>query len=218
MAVGRPRAFDMCEALDKAMEVFWRKGYEGASLVDLTGAMGINSPSLYSAFGSKEGLFRAVLDRYDKTRSSFLTDVLSAPTARDAAELFLRGVSDGATDPKNPPGCLLVQSGLSCGDSAASVPEELARHRAGAELTLRERFECAKSEDDLPQDADPAALARYLVAVANGMCVQASSGASRKDLHEVAKMALAMWPSKKSPAKKPKPSKGHTPSASARAR
>ena len=87
MAVGRPRAFDMNEALDRAMEVFWRKGYEGASLVDLTTSMGINSPSLYAAFGSKEGLFRAVLDRYDQTRAGFFTDVLEAPTAREACAL-----------------------------------------------------------------------------------------------------------------------------------
>ena len=215
MAVGRPRAFDMNEALDRAMEVFWRKGYEGASLVDLTAAMGINSPSLYAAFGNKEGLFRAVLDRYDQTRAGFLTDVLEAPTAREAAARFLRGVADRATDPDDPPGCLLVQSGLSCGDAAAKIPEELARHRAGAELTLRERFECAKSQGDLPKDADPAALARYLVAVSNGMCVQASSGTARKDLRQVAEMALAVWPV---PDPRPKKQKATPQKARAQAR
>jgi len=194
MGVGRPRTFDMSEALDRAMEVFWRKGYEGASMVDLTTAMGINSPSLYAAFGSKEGLFHAVLDHYDQDRAGFLSEVLASSTAHEAAECFLLGVADRATDPNDPPGCLLLQSGLTCGDAASDIPEELARHRNATELTLRERFECAKSEGDLPPDASPAALARYLVTVSNGICVQASSGAGRKELRQIAKMALAALP------------------------
>jgi AcrR family transcriptional regulator len=186
----------MTYALDRAMEVFWRKGYEGASLVDLTGAMGINSPSLYAAFGSKEGLFRAVLDHYDKTRAGFLNNVLEADTAREAAERFLFGLVDKATDPENPPGCLLIQSGMTCGEDASAIPKEVARHRAGAELALRERFECAKSDNDLPKDTDAAALARYIMAVANGMCVHAAAGASRAELQQTAELALASWPVK----------------------
>jgi AcrR family transcriptional regulator len=184
----------MDAALDKAMQVFWRKGYEGASMADLTTAMGINSPSVYAAFGNKIGLFKCVLDHYDKTREGFLSDVLAAPTAKDAASLFLMGVAERATNPSHPPGSLLVQSGLTCGDTAANVPEEVARHRAGAELALRERFECCATAKELPKGAEPPALARYLVALANGMCVQASSGASREELQQVAQLALAAWP------------------------
>jgi AcrR family transcriptional regulator len=194
MAVGRPRAFDMNKALDAAMEVFWRKGYEGASMVDLTTAMGISSPSLYAAFGSKKGLFHAVLDHYDQDRAGFLSDVLAQPTARESAARFLFGVADRATDPDEPPGCLLVQSGLSCGDEASDIPKELATHRNATELTLRERFECAKTAGDLPRDANPAALARYLMTVANGICIQASSGVVRKDLRQIAEMALVALP------------------------
>ncbi len=119
MRTGRPRGFCVEETLDRAMTVFWRHGYEGASLSDLTSAMGINSPSLYACFGSKEGLFRAVLERYDERRKSFMESVLAAPTAAKAAELYLHGVADFAIDTsgQNPPGCLLLQSGLSCGDS-----------------------------------------------------------------------------------------------------
>jgi len=192
--LGRPREFDMHAALDQAMQVFWRKGYQGASMADLTAAMGINSPSVYAAFGNKHGLFKAVLDHYDKTRAGFLRDVLAAPTAKDAASRFLMGVAERATNPRHPPGSLLVQSGLTCGDAAANIPEEVARHRAGAELALRERFECSTAAQELPKGAEPPALARYLIAVANGMYVQASSGASREELQQVAQLALAAWP------------------------
>jgi len=204
MGVGRPRAFDVEKALDAAMEIFWRKGYEGASLVDLTTAMGISSPSLYAAFGSKHGLFRAVLDHYDRDRAGFLSEVLDAPTAREAASRFLLGVVERATDPDYPPGCLLVQSGLSCGDEASNVPKELAQHRAATELALRERFECAKGDNDLPKEANACVLARYLVTVANGICVQASSGVGRKDLKLTAEMALASFPPVAKPAAKKK--------------
>jgi AcrR family transcriptional regulator len=190
--MGRPREFDVEKSLDQAMKVFWRKGYEGASMSELTAAMGINSPSLYGAFGSKEGLFRAVLDHYDATRSGLLTEILSAHTAREVASRFLCGVADFATDTHHPPGCLLVQAGLSCGD--VDVPKELAKHRAAAELALRERFKCANSQDDLPGGFEPATLARYLITVANGICVQASAGSSRKELRQVAELALAGWP------------------------
>src|ERR1700722_9586218 len=110
MRTGRPRNFCVDDSLDRAMTVFWRQGYEGASLADLTAAMGINSPSLYACFGSKEGLFRAVLERYDERRKSFMESVLAAPTAAQAAEAYLHGVADFAVDTsgKNPPGCLLL--------------------------------------------------------------------------------------------------------------
>jgi AcrR family transcriptional regulator len=207
--LGRPREFDMHAALDQAMQVFWRKGYEGASMADLTTAMGINSPSVYAAFGNKLGLFKAVLDHHDKTNEGFLRDVLAAASAKDAATCFLLGVAERVTGPGHPPGSLLVQGGLTCGDSAAKIPEEVARHRAGAELALRERFECSTAAKELPKGAQPAALARYLIAVANGMCVQASSGASREELCQVAHLALAAWPepARKSRQKMPAPSR-----------
>jgi len=196
---GRPRSFCVEDALDRAMDVFWRKGYQGASMNDLTEAMGINAPSLYACFENKEGLFRAVLDRYEEAGKGFLRNVLDAPTAYEAAALFLTGVASRATDPQShPPGCLLLQSGLAGDDQR--IPNELARHRAEKELALRERFSCAQRGGDLPKSADPAALARYLVTVANGMCVQASSGASREDLQATAEIALGAWPAGK-PAK-----------------
>lgn len=194
MRTGRPRKFCTETALDRAMTVFWRHGYEGATLADLTAAMGINSPSLYAAFGSKEGLFRAVLERYDERRRSFMDKVLAARDAYSVAQLFLEGVAEFAADTsgRNPPGCLLLQSGLSCGDQ--DIPDEVARHRAEKEAALRARLERAKEEGDLPASADPTTLARYLMTVSNGICVQATTGASVDELREIARMALAAWP------------------------
>lgn len=197
--MGRHREFEVEKALDSAMKVFWQKGYEGASISDLTEAMGINSPSLYAAFGSKEGLFTAVLNHYDATRSGLLSQILDAPTAREVASRFLCGVADFATDKHHPPGCLLVQAGLSC--SETDIPRQIARHRAAAELALRERFECAKRGGDLPRSADPPALARYLLAVGNGICVQAASGTKREELRKIAEMALAGFPEGHQPRK-----------------
>lgn len=196
---GRPRSFCTDTVLDRAMTVFWRKGYEGASLAELTDAMGINPPSLYAAFGNKEGLFRAVLERYDARRQALMDRVLTAPDPRAVARQFLEGVADFSADTegRSPPGCLLVQGGLSCSDS--DIPQVLAEHRAEKERALRERFERDKKAGNLPKNANPATLAGYLVAVANGMCVQASAGASAKQLHEIVEMALMAWPAAMNP-------------------
>jgi AcrR family transcriptional regulator len=194
MAVGRPRRFDLDQALEQAMQVFWRLGYEGASLAELTKAMGINSPSLYAAFGSKEGLFKAVLDHYAARREECLAKVLAAPTAREAAERLLYGLVDLVTDPDEPPGCLFLQGGLACGVTTQTIPQELARRRADLEKSLEERFAKARDMGDLSASADPAALARYLVAVCNGIAVQAAAGARRDELREIAALALHAWP------------------------
>jgi AcrR family transcriptional regulator len=190
MAMGRPRAFDADAALDQAMEVFWRHGYEGATIAQLTEAMGINPPSLYAAFGSKEGLLKAALDRYSAKRACWMEEILSAPTAREVAERMLMGTADTQTDPANPPGCLLVQGGLACGTGSENVPFELAARRAETEDQLRDRFIRAKAEGDLKETADPAALARYLSAVNAGMGVMASSGADREALRQVAAVSV----------------------------
>ncbi|WP_315736503.1 MULTISPECIES: TetR/AcrR family transcriptional regulator [unclassified Bradyrhizobium] len=190
MGIGRPRTFDRDTALDQAMEVFWRHGYEGATIAQLTDAMGINPPSLYAAFGSKEALLRAALDRYTARREAWMDEVLSAPTAREVTARMLMGVAEKQTDPSNPPGCLLVQGGLACGSGSANVPFELAARRAQTEAQLRQRFDRAKGEGDLAATADPAALARYVSAVITGMSVMASSGADREALTQVALVAI----------------------------
>lgn len=195
MAKGRPRKFDTNEALDKALMVFWQRGFEGTSLSDLTEAMGINRPSLYAAFGDKETLFRRALDRYAEIGTlAVLHAALEEPTAQRVIERLLRGTAECFTDPCRPAGCLVVQGALACGEAAQSVKEELCARRAAGEAKLRERLARAKSEGDLPADADPTTLARYVATVLQGMSVQAASGASRAELLAVADMVVKSLP------------------------
>jgi AcrR family transcriptional regulator len=194
MAVGRPRGFDVDQALDRALEVFWRKGYEGATLCDLTVAMGINPPSLYAAFGNKEGLFRKALDRYWTVRTAFWEEALAAPTAREAAAILLRGTAKFLSDPCHPKGCLAVHGALASGKDTDCIRQELEKRRGTGLAAIRERLKRAKREGDLPADADAAILARFLATVIEGMAVQAASGASRRDLDRVAETALRAFP------------------------
>src|SRR5260370_13598875 len=139
---GRPRAFDPDVALERAMHVFWAKGYEGASLSDLTQAMRINRPSLYAAFGNKEQLFRKVLDRYMDGPVAYFGKALAAPKAWDVVEEIFLGTARMADDPRLPAGCLMVQGALACGD--ASVRKEVAARRARGVLAWRRRVDGVK--------------------------------------------------------------------------
>jgi AcrR family transcriptional regulator len=192
--LGRPRAFDREDALGNALVVFQRKGYEGSSIADLTEAMGINAPSLYAAFGSKEELFRSALDRYVGIRDDFSREAFKAPKAREVVERLLRGTADQLTDPQSPPGCLLVQGALSCGDAAEPIKRELCFRRVAEEVALRHRLERAVKESDLPRNVNVAGLACYIATVSHGMAVQAAGTATRKDLHAVVDAVMQGWP------------------------
>lgn len=193
---GRPRTFDEDVALDRAMEVFWEKGYEGSSLPELTAAMGMNRPSLYAVFGNKESLFRRALERYQSTRMHYCEAALDEPTARAAVEKLLRGSADAQTRPDSPHGCLGTSGALSCGDEARPLRDELVARRSERERRLRERLERAHAEGDLPAAADPAQLASYLITVLQGMAVQAAGGATRSELHRTVDFVMTGFPAK----------------------
>ncbi len=195
MPSGRTRQFDVDEALDKALNVFWARGYEGATLPALTKAMGINRPSLYAAFGKKEELFRKALDRYQTGPQAFLGEALAKPTARAVAEAIFSGFIRMLRGRDKVRGCLIVCGALACGDEAEPVRHELARLRQAAVSTLRERFERSVQDGDLPEGTDCATLARYVATVLNGQAVQAASGTTEKELRLVSALAMHAWPS-----------------------
>ncbi|CAN7220804.1 TetR/AcrR family transcriptional regulator [Neorhizobium tomejilense] len=192
--MGRHREFDVEKALDAALCVFWRKGYEGASYADLTEAAGVERPALYSAFGNKEALFRKVLARYYERYVDYLPAALQLPTAREVAAHVLQGAIDLTTRYPDHTGCLAIQGVLAGSDEAEPVRQALIESRAEGEAQLRERFERAKAEGDLPETARPDTLAAFLMAVLHGMAVQAKAGFSRDTLEAVAEQALATWP------------------------
>ncbi|WP_134727813.1 TetR/AcrR family transcriptional regulator [Amycolatopsis nivea] len=192
--IGRPRGFDADEALRRAMLVFWEQGYEGASLADLTGAMGITKTSMYAAFGNKEQLFRKALALYDEGPASYGPRAWAEPTAAKVAAAILNGAVRATTDPDCPPGCLGVQGSLAAGELGHPARELLVEWRNAARRALEKRFRRAIDEHDLPPDADPARLARYVMTVAFGIAVEAASGATREELQEVADAAMSNWP------------------------
>ncbi|PXA92440.1 TetR family transcriptional regulator [Nostoc sp. 3335mG] len=193
---GRPREFDVDTALAAALRVFWSKGYEGASLTDLTEAMGITRPSLYAAFGNKEALFRKALDLYEAEKLCYVGRALEAPTAREVAERMLQGGLEMQTSDCEPKGCLGVISAVACGAEAQSIRAEVVARGVAAHAAFVERFERAKAEGDLPDNISAEGLTRHLMAIMQGMAVQAGAGVSREELQNLIRTSLAMWPGK----------------------
>jgi AcrR family transcriptional regulator len=192
---GRPREFCADDALSAALQVFWQKGYEGASLTDLTQAMGISRPSLYACFGNKETLFRRALDLYEREKMAYVGEALTAPTARGVAEHFLRGALEMQTSGNDPKGCLGLISSVACGREAESIRKDVLERGAASNAALIARLERAKAEGDLPAAADAEGLARYLSALCQGMAVQAGAGATPDELSLLVTTALQVWPS-----------------------
>jgi AcrR family transcriptional regulator len=193
-ARGRPREFDADTALDRAIDVFWRHGYEGASLAELTDAMGIAKPSLYAAFGDKESLFQHAVQRYVQTDMSYVDDALAEPTAHEVAAHYLRCNVAAITQAGRPHGCLSVQGGLACATDDRPIVEFLNASRAVSQSRFARRFEEAILAGDLDASESPDALAMYLNTITLGLAVQAGAGATRETLLTVAERALQSFP------------------------
>ncbi|MGE0239016.1 MAG: TetR/AcrR family transcriptional regulator [Parvibaculaceae bacterium] len=191
---GRPRGFDRDRALRQAMQVFWERGYEGTSLSDLTEAMGIERPSLYSAFGCKEALFREAVDLYNSTESPAAEAMLeSAATTREAVARMLRNYAGNYTRPDRPPGCMIVLAALLGTPQNRKVRDHLASHRRQSHEALRRRIEAGKTAGDVPMAADAAMIAGFYSTILEGLSIKARDGASLKTLTAIIDGAMASW-------------------------
>ena len=194
---GRPRGFDTNAALDRALEVFRSHGFQGASLSDLTAAMGVRKPSLYAAFGNKEALYLKALERYATQQFAPHVAVLNAePDGRRAVESYLRSIATMLTDPKLPGGCLVTNGVADCGGPSMPAAVELALRKVlqGGEAKLRERLLRAQRDGQLAPDARVGDLAALFSAVIAGLSVLAKSGAKRAKLYAVITVAMGAWP------------------------
>ena len=187
---GRYRTFDREKALDAALEVFWRHGYEGASVAELTQAMGINRPALYAAYRGKKDLFFRAVDRYNAVHAVHTLLALKEPTAQRATQRYLLRSVEQFTDPDRPLGCFVLQGALVCAPENSDVAAYMAGLRRTAETELRKRYEQALHDGDLPQAEDPAALALYVCVLRHGLAVMACSGATRAELNDSVDRAL----------------------------
>lgn len=193
---GRPREFDVDQALTAALRVFWSKGYEGASMTDLTEAMGITRPSLYAAFGNKEALFRKALDLYERDKMCYVGQSLEAATARGVAERMLNGSLAMQTDRDDPHGCLGVISSVACGAEADCIRQEVLERGKIARQAMVDRMARAIAEGDFTGPVEAEAITDYLYAILQGMAVQAGAGATRQELQRLVDTSLAVWPSR----------------------
>jgi len=202
---GRPRTFDRQAALDAAMELFWRHGYEGTSIADLTAAMGFTPPTLYAAFGSKEDLYREVIQHFLlRSERQRMEAALNQTSAYAMLRYYLYAAAESFTDPSTPAGCMVATAALQCAVENQPIVQEVARIRHQMFIGFVERLDVAKRNQELPETIDSLALANFYTAIVQGMSVQAIDGASSADLIAVADLALSAWPGEKSEGKSQK--------------
>lgn len=192
---GRPRGFDREIALRAAMLLFWKQGFDGTSYTDLTRATGMSKPTIYATFGDKVELFRKAMTFYAQQATTVYQDALERPTAREAVEACLRlarGLNDKTDEPLV---CFLVQGALTGSADTKELRAELGALQRRATQLLQKRLEQGKRKGELPPKANTRAMAEYFTSVVTGLSVQASNGATTRDLHQVIEMAMAAWPS-----------------------
>ncbi|MGP9766663.1 TetR/AcrR family transcriptional regulator [Halomonas sp. AOP13-D3-9] len=187
---GRPRAFDRSAALAIAGETFWRFGYEGASIAELTAAMGITPQSLYAAFTSKADLYREALDWYQSEVGAFAVAALQQEDVVAAFEQLLLEAAEQFCRPGRPQGCMISTAVLNCARDNDAIADMVAREREATMQALHDRIQKGISQGQLSADTNAMALARFAGAIIQGMSVQARDGATAKDLETVAQLAI----------------------------
>lgn len=192
---GRPREFDPDQALAAALRVFWTRGYESASMAELTEAMGITKPSLYACFGNKEALFHKALDLYQREKLGYVSSALDAPTARGVVERLFAGALSAHCGGSDPQGCLGVSSVVAGTCAADSIREHVVAQRTSSETALIARLTRARDEGELAAGSDPKALAQCVTTMLSGLSVKAQSGSCAMDQRAAVDAFLQMWPS-----------------------
>ncbi len=188
--MGRPRGFDRDKALEIAMNLFWKHGYDGVTVSGLAAAMGINRPSLHAAFGGKEDLYRAVLKHYMDVPSSYARAAFAIPDTHAALISLLKGAAKNTTSVDTRRGCLMTLGATIGSIDSAEVREEAALVRKDAEEQIRLRLDEGKRNGHLPADAEIDVVASFVATVVFGMAIKAVGGASRKELERVAEFAM----------------------------
>jgi AcrR family transcriptional regulator len=180
VSVGRPREFDPDRVEDAAMKLFWARGYDGVAISDVSDATGVNRRSIYAEFTSKENLFARATRRYLAGPGDYLVDALAQPTAREVAQAMVRGAAR-------------TVSGTILGCLTVGQAPGLIELREATVHQLAERFDTAVADGEV-LGVDTVVLARWVLAICQGIAVQARSGATRDELQAVAELALAGWP------------------------
>ncbi|MBY5788841.1 TetR/AcrR family transcriptional regulator [Rhizobium leguminosarum] len=188
---GRPPAFDRETVLSAARETFWAHGYEGASIADLTAAMGITPQSLYAAFNSKADLYRAALEQYRGLGSDTFSALGEPIDTVSAFERILRGSAAIFSAPEHPKGCMISTAVLNCASENEVIADHVAAMRRRSLDAFAARIERGIREGDMKPETNPRALARFLGAIIQGMSVQARDGASLEELLDIAVLAIA---------------------------
>jgi AcrR family transcriptional regulator len=195
---GRPAAFDRVIALNKAMKLFWERGYEGTSFDELISAMGISASSFYNSFGSKEALYCEATRTYLDWSSQWFFGILNDPSidTKTAFARLFEATAEEFTRGDHPPGCMISLAGTHCPPGKQNIRDMMAEHRAFSEGAMANRMRKGVTNGDLPQDTDCDMLAAYYSAVARGLAVQARDGASREKLAQIGRLAMSAWPAK----------------------
>lgn len=190
---GPPKSFDVDTALHAAMIVFWQKGFDGASLSDLTEAMGINRPSLYSTFGDKQALYLRALNWYDEQGELGFIRSTREKNAQSFVKKLLYEIADLYAKPDLPAGCFLIQSALSTSSATGFARKETSRRRRRNKTALQSYLKTFPVQQ-LPSQLTPEQLADYITAIGNALAVRAADGAKRTDLYQIIELALSFWP------------------------
>ena len=192
---GRPRGFDRDDVLERAMRLFWERGYEATSVSELTAAMGITPPSLYTFFGDKRNLFLEAVERYQSGPGCFAIKALTEePTAESSIRRLLLDAVVAFSRPDVPKGCMVVLAATNCAAESTDIYAALAARRRAAESAVRARIAQGKRAGELAQDADVDALAGLVAATLYGLAIKARDGASRASLRKIVLQTMRAWP------------------------